>query len=368
MVSLPIVLALAVWSGTPTRTEMIDFYSDHCAPCREMDSTVRDLVAMGYRIRRVNVDAEPALAARFQVMRIPCFVTLVDGVEVDRWVGKTTFGYLQEMCDKAISVADARPPAAPPVKPAPVIAAAAIAGPAPAPRSKGPAVSDATLIAESVRLRVTDPSGRSCGSGTIIDARKGEALILTCGHIFRDSKGDGPIEVDLFGPGGVQRVAGKLISYDPNNDVGLVSIRPAGQVAVARVAPPGYRVVPGEPVVTVGCNNGDDPTTLHSRVLAVNKFLGPANLQVEGEPIEGRSGGGVFSSDGMVVGICNAADRNDHAGYCAALPTIRAEMDRAGVDFVYKEEPKETWTPALLAAAAPPAAALAGGGCQGVRP
>ena len=58
----------------------------------------------------------------------------------------------------------------------------------------------------------------------------------------------------------------------------------------------------------------------------------------------------------MVVGICNAADRNDHAGYCAALPTIHAEMDRAGVGFVYKEEPKETWSPALLAAADPPAA------------
>ena len=38
------------------------------------------------------------------------------------------------------------------------------------------------------------------------------------------------------------------------------------------------------------------------------------------------------------------------------LPTIRAEMDRAGVGFVYKEEPKETWSPALLAAAEPAAA------------
>ena len=78
-----------------------------------------------------------------------------------------------------------------------------------APRQDNPPVADATLIAASVRLRVEDPDGRSCGSGTIIDARQGEALILTCGHIFRDSKGKGPIEVDLFGPGGVQRVTGR---------------------------------------------------------------------------------------------------------------------------------------------------------------
>ena len=61
-----------------------------------------------------------------------------------------------------------------------------------------PAVADATLIAASVRLRVEDPDGRSCGSGTIIDSRGGEALVLTCGHIFRDSHGKGRIEVDLF--------------------------------------------------------------------------------------------------------------------------------------------------------------------------
>jgi hypothetical protein len=105
---------------------------------------------------------------------------------------------------------------------------------------------------------------------------------------------------------------------------------------------------------------------VHGRVLAVDRFSGPHNLQVEGEPVEGRSGGGVFSSDGMVVGICNAADRDDHAAYCAALPTIQAEMDQANVAFIYKEEPKGTWSPAtqasrpasaLCAVPSPPAAA-----------
>jgi thiol-disulfide isomerase/thioredoxin len=327
---------------------MLDFSGDQCPHCRAMEPAVRDLEGMGYPVRRINVNREPALAAQFGVERIPCFVMLLDGREVDRVVGATSFGRLQQMCSKALAAAvkTAAAVAAPAVK-----TTAAVAVPVSAPPVKGPVVSDATLIAQSVRLRVDDPDGRSCGSGTIIDARQGEALILTCGHIFRDSKGLGPIEVDLFGPGGVQRMPGKLIAYDLNNDVGLVSIRPAGQVAVARVAPPGYRVAPGETVVTVGCNNGDDPTAAHGRVLAVDKFRGPHNLQVEGEPVEGRSGGGVFSSDGMVVGICNAADRDDHAAYCAALPTIHAEMDRANVAFLYKEEPKGTWSPA-----APPSA------------
>ena len=44
-------------------------------------------------------------------------------------------------------------------------------------------------LASSVRLKIEDADGNSVGSGTIIDARAGEALVLTCGHIFRESQG-----------------------------------------------------------------------------------------------------------------------------------------------------------------------------------
>ena len=55
------------------------------------------------------------------------------------------------------------------------------------------------LIQRSARLTIADPKGSSYGSGTLIDSRGGEALVLTCGHIFRDSQGKGQISVDLFG-------------------------------------------------------------------------------------------------------------------------------------------------------------------------
>ncbi len=90
-------------------------------------------------------------------------------------------------------------------------------------------------------MRVEDPDGRSCGSGTIIDSRGDEALVLTCGHLFRDSQGKGRITVDLFGSGEPQQVAGRLVSFDLTRDVGLVAIRTPGPVAVARLAPPEYQ-------------------------------------------------------------------------------------------------------------------------------
>ncbi len=267
---------------------------------------------------------------------------LVDGQEVDRVVGGTTYSRLEQMCKLTAATAPANPmaampgqmsaPSAPPgvsLPPTPSsnvpVAPAGMADqltspPASPPASPASGISDATLIAASVRLRVEDANGHSCGSGTIIDARDGEALILTCGHIFRDSKGEGQVEVDLFSPGGQQRVLGRRISHDAGpRDVGLVAIHVPGPVVMVRVAPPGYRIQPGMPVVSVGCNNGNPPSAQHSQITSLDKFAGPPTIQVAGQPVEGRSGGGLFSSDGYVIGVCNAADPADKEGLFAAL-------------------------------------------------
>ncbi len=57
-----------------------------------------------------------------------------------------------------------------------------------------------------------------------------EALVITCGHLFRDTEGKGRIEVDLFVGGVASTVPGQLIDYDANDrDIALVAIRPASQ-------------------------------------------------------------------------------------------------------------------------------------------
>ena len=181
-----------------------------------------------------------------------------------------------------------------------------------------------------MRLHVEDPDGRSCGSGTIIDSRgAGEALILTCGHIFRDYKGNGKdgITVDLFRSEEPQHVEGTLVSFDLTRDVALVKIRTPGPVAVARLAPPDYKITEGMPVASVGCNDGDEPTVQHSQVNKLNKFQGPPNVTVAGQPVQGRSGGGLFSSEGYVIGLCNAADPSDKEGLFAAP---RLDLRRTG--------------------------------------
>ena len=101
------------------------------------------------------------------------------------------------------------------------------------------------------------------------------------------------------------------------------------------------------------------PTARHSQITSLDKFLGPPNIQVAGQPVEGRSGGGLFSSDGYVIGVCNAADPSDKEGLFAALGSIYAELDRASLSFIYKTPASPETPPAMLAqapAAAPPEA------------
>ena len=386
MLSLPAALiAIAITGGTGD-TVLLDFYGDYCGPCRSMIPTVEQLAAEGYPVRRVNVEQYRDLTQRFRVTSIPCFVMIVDGKEAGRVVGPTSLGRLHQLCSLVRAAApNPNTMLAMPARAAPVPSSgmAGNGGPSvpvvPVVYTSVPKelpVSDATMLAASVRLRVEDSQGHSCGSGTIIDARVGgEALVLTCGHLFRDSKGTGKIDVDVRGAAGTARLPGRLVAYDLERDVGLVAFRPQSPVMVARVAPPGYPVRAGDAVTSVGCNNGDDPTAQHSQITVLDRFRDPVelrggtvvgvphsawNLQVAGEPVVGRSGGGLFSADGMVIGVCNAKEPEDHEGLFAALGSIHAVLDQQGLASLYKQAvaapalvPPVDTTDAALAAANP---------------
>ena len=103
------VLAAALLSGSG-ETVLLDFYSDGCVPCRQMDPVVQELGGRGYPVRKVNVSGNPDLAAEYGVDLVPCFVMLVDGRVLDRVVGGTTFSRLERMCKIARDAMSGPPP------------------------------------------------------------------------------------------------------------------------------------------------------------------------------------------------------------------------------------------------------------------
>ncbi len=328
---------------------LIEFSSQHCGPCRAMQPVLADLESRGVPIRHVDVGTEPQLATRYGIQQTPTFVIVSGGKELTRLVGTRTADELLA----ALSVsphgqlvptgADSRSFAdipAPQTRLAPISTAAAIESLAEPMPSLSVADAVQRAQAATVRLRVFDGHGYGAGTGTIIDIHGDEALVLTCGHLFRDTEGKGKIEVDLFVAGSVQTVAGQLIDYEAaDRDIALVAIRPSVRIEPVKVIAADVKVQTGQPAFSFGCDRGDDPSRRDTRITGVDKYnqhLGVSNLEIEGAPIDGRSGGGLFDSDGNLIGVCNAADYKGDVGIYAGPGSIHWQLDRANLSALYQ--------------------------------
>lgn len=195
-------------------------------------------------------------------------------------------------------------------------------------------------MAASVRLKVDDGQFFSYATGAIVAVQpNGEALILTCGHVFRDSQGRGAIAVEIFGAQRQGPMPGRLIAYDLERDLGLVSIRPAGTVTPVAIAGPETYIREGLRTFSIGCDRGAEPTTREGRITGVNRYLGAPNLVASGRPVVGRSGGGLFDSEGTLIGVCRFADGEADEGVYVSFPAIAAQWEAWGLGNLPRSAP-----------------------------
>ena len=89
----PLVVTDATFAAEVERSPLpvlLDLWAPWCAPCRMIAPVLDELayeLAGRVRFAKLNVDDNPATAARFQARSIPLLVILKNGREVDRLIG-----------------------------------------------------------------------------------------------------------------------------------------------------------------------------------------------------------------------------------------------------------------------------------------
>ncbi|MDZ4851616.1 MAG: thioredoxin domain-containing protein [Pirellulaceae bacterium] len=326
---------------------VLSFTAKWCGPCQEIGPSLAKLTEQGVLIRQVDVDAEKGLVQRWKITALPTMIVLQKGREVDRFIGREGFQSLKARLQQ-LQLAQSN---FVPTKTEPTALAAGSFGnqrskPTPeasAYGSNGIAFSSGPPndpMLSTVRIKIEDRQSTSFGSGTIIDQHGDEALILTCGHLFRDLQPQSNVTVDVLVDGQLQTMPASVVDFRcDDTDIGLIAFRPGQPVAAAPLFPRGTSLKEQEPVSSFGCDHGATPTRRDSHITKLNRYLGPANVEVAKAPVQGRSGGGLFNLKGELIGVCYAADGELDEGLFSGPEVVYAQLARLGLIRLYDAAP-----------------------------
>jgi len=107
----PIAVTDATFAAEVERSPLpvlVDAWAAWCAPCRAVAPAIEELaseLAGRVRVAKLNVDENPATAARFDVRSIPTMLVLRGGREIGRIVGAQPKGAIRARLENLIAEA-----------------------------------------------------------------------------------------------------------------------------------------------------------------------------------------------------------------------------------------------------------------------
>ncbi len=250
---------------------LLDFSRDGCPPCRQMEPVVARLESEGFQVQRINGSRSPEVAQRFGVDRFPTFIVMAGqaGGEASRRGDVVRVAAADDGRFRA-----ARRSAVPPTFRDSAILPVSHSNPAQGrpPEIDVPGAPGGQITCRSLRhnpprptatpcsaprsgSRSQDATGHSFGTGTIVDARGGEALVLTCAHLFRDGEGNQindpqSVTAELYQSGDTGLQVVERVPVHRIHSCNFRQRRGAGQHPPARRGPPGPHRLVERPLAT----------------------------------------------------------------------------------------------------------------------
>lgn len=371
------VACLFVAPQNASDSELLFFTAPQCIYCEQVKPVVAELQARGYPIRTIDFATQPDVVRQFQVTQFPTFVLMHQGRAIDGATGAISGERMIAMLEAAQALS---PPAA--YTESPSASDELAAPPRTAPniaytrsqldQAAGPNeyepyqvglvsqlnAAQQRALESSVRIEVYEANSLATGSGTLIDQRpfdanSYDALVLTCGHLFREAGPQSQVTVEIGFPNQTQKYPAMVLSFDSErHDIALLAVRVDRPVVVAPLARPDYPASEGDEVFSVGCSHGEDPTVFKTRIKALTHYTSAVKYDTFGRPAQGRSGGGLFTAGGQLIGVCNASAVNVDEGIFAGKEGIVAILREnnledlmANPEFLAQRDTRATPTP-----------------------
>lgn len=333
------------------------FTSSNCEPCRQVKPEIQRLVDNHYPVTTIDVDRKPEVARQFGVDRWPTTILVFDGQMVQRKSGlidaPTMAGWFQSLRRK--TAAPVRAPQANPAKLAPdgsngldeqlqAFESSTIHRGTRTPENDA----EFNAMRATVRIKVEDPKGESFATGTVIHCDNGKCLVMTCGHVFRESQGRGKITAEYgFETKKLKTAPGTLVQYDAGpRDIALITIQTDENISAVQVAPLKFPIARGDQVFSIGCDHGKDATIRRTRIKNQALYDQAKKYDIYGRPVDGRSGGGLFTAGGQLIGVCNAAAVEVDEGIYTSLENVYWQMASANLEHLLL--PKSNLNSALV--------------------
>jgi S1-C subfamily serine protease len=263
------VLAVMALCQSPARGQQIIQFTAPawCQPCREVEPIVASLARSGLPIKVIDIDQQADEAARYGFNRgtdhIPMFVAVdVSG----KRVGSAVVGVQSESTLRAMYASVAKP-----------------------------AQPEKTQANNAAHCRIAVADG-SWGSGTLVEVDGDTAMVITCSHLFDDSR-DGI--VCHFSCGSFQA---RLIDIDKDSDLAALQIkRPNVEpLAIDDSTPTGPLTV---------CGYGSpEKNQFRQSTASIVGWVSPGSTNGKCAVIQtaarsGDSGGAVLNANGAMVGV-----------------------------------------------------------------